>query len=242
MKGKGLARKLLVFVSGFSSQMAKERKSRLVRLGRWVRLQALKVIRENSTPSRTGLGFALGSFIGIFPSFAVGTPIAFFLAGRFGWNRAAAVAGTFLMNPFTAPLFYSTSTWLGMEILGQDMDLVPVEGLLNYVRHFGLAFLVGNTLFALLFASAVGVIIFLAARRHRRFEPQELQLDLQAEPVTRVNTAATAGSDAPPETAVQYAEVERDDEAKLPAGFPAAAFSSKGQPPPAQSEASRLSA
>jgi uncharacterized protein (DUF2062 family) len=62
------------------------------------------MVRENSTPARTGLGFALGAFIGIFPSFLLGTPLAFLIAGRLGWNRAAAAAGTFLTNPLTAPM------------------------------------------------------------------------------------------------------------------------------------------
>ncbi len=125
------------------------------RLAHWLRLRARRVVRENSTPARTGLGFALGSFIGVFPSFLIGSPLAFFLAGRFGWNRAAAVAGTFLMNPVTAPVFYWISTWLGLEVLGREVETAQIGGLINQAPHFGLAFLVGNTLFALVVAGAL---------------------------------------------------------------------------------------
>ena len=63
------------------------------RLGRWVRLHLLRALRENASPGRTALGFAIGAFIGVVPSFMVGGPLAFFLAGRLGWNRAAAMDG-----------------------------------------------------------------------------------------------------------------------------------------------------
>ena len=96
------------------------------RLAHWLRLQVRRVVRENSTPARSGLGFALGSFIGVFPSFLIGSPLAFFLAGRFGWNRPAAVAGTFLMNPVTAPIFYWISTWLGLEVLGRGVETAQI--------------------------------------------------------------------------------------------------------------------
>ena len=138
------------------------------RLTCWLRLQVRRVVTENSTPGRTGLGFALGSFIGVFPSFLIGSPLAFFLAGRFGWNRAAAVAGTFLMNPVTAPIFYWISTWLGLEVLGGEVQVAQIDGLMHQAPHFGLAFLVGNTLFALVVAGALGTLAFFFVRKARR--------------------------------------------------------------------------
>ena len=75
------------------------------RLGRWGRLHLLRALRENASPARTALGLALGAFIGIVPSFMVGAPLSFFLAGRLGWNRAAAVAGSVVsMNPVTGSM------------------------------------------------------------------------------------------------------------------------------------------
>lgn len=78
------------------------------------------MLRENSSPLGTSAGLALGAFIGILPSFLLGTPIAFFLAGRVGLNRAAAVIRTLFTNPFAAPIFYSISTHLGLQMLGQQ--------------------------------------------------------------------------------------------------------------------------
>jgi uncharacterized protein (DUF2062 family) len=141
---------------------------RLHRLGRWMRLQCIRMVRENSTPARTGLGLALGAFIGIFPSFLLGTPIAFYVAGKLGWNRAAAVAGTFLTNPVTAPVFYALSAWLGQSILGANAEAAQVHGLIDHLREFGLAFLLGNTLVAAVFAAVTGMSIFLVLKRYGR--------------------------------------------------------------------------
>ena len=165
------------------------RTTRGKRLTRWLRLQVRRVVTENSTPARSGLGFALGSFIGVFPSFLIGTPLAFFLAGRFGWNRAAAVAGTFLMNPVTAPIFYWVSTWLGMEVLGRDIEMVQIDGLVNRMPHFGLAFFVGNTLFALVVAGALGTLAFFFVRKARRSDLPKVQ-DSAAKPSVPASSSA----------------------------------------------------
>ena len=138
--------------------------SRSRRFARWVRLQLIRMVRENSTPAKTGLGFALGAFIGVFPSFLIGTPIAFFVAGRLGLNRAAAIGGTTLMNPLTAPVLYSISTWLGLEILQQEREVVAVNGLISYLREFGVAFLLGNTVLAAGLAVVLGLAVFVTVR------------------------------------------------------------------------------
>jgi uncharacterized protein (DUF2062 family) len=134
------------------------------RLGRWVRLHLLRALRENASPARTALGLALGAFVGIVPSFMVGAPLSFFLAGRLGWNRAAAVAGSVVsMNPLTAPLLYTLSTWLGLEITGRHVT-VEVEGLVDNLREYAFPFLIGNAVLALGIASVLGLVMFFIVR------------------------------------------------------------------------------
>lgn len=134
------------------------------RLGRWGRLHLLRALRENASPARTALGLALGAFIGIVPSFMVGAPLSFFLAGRLGWNRAAAVAGSVVsMNPVTAPVLYSMSTWLGLEITGRQVT-AEVEGLVDNLREYALPFLIGNAVVALAVAALLGLVMFFVVR------------------------------------------------------------------------------
>ena len=65
------------------------------------------------------------------------------------------------MNPVTAPVFYWISTWLGLELLGRDIEMARIAWLVNHGPHLGLAFLVDNTLFALVLAGSLGSLVFL---------------------------------------------------------------------------------
>jgi len=164
---------------------AQPRAGRAQRLYHWLALKGRAVFRENASPSRTALGLAIGLFIGVFPSFLIGSPLAFFLASRFDLNRAAAVSGTFLMNPFTAPVFYSISTWVGASVMGVEHQLIQAGGIIQQIRHFGPAFLVGNTLFALAVAAAGGTVMFCVATsmsRNRLYRSQDHARSGQPEP------------------------------------------------------------
>jgi len=129
------------------------------RLKKWCRVQLRRGLRENASPLRTSAGLALGAFIGIVPSFFVGSPLSFFLAGRLGLNRAAAVVGTLFTNPLTAPFFYSISTQLGLQMLGTQEGSTAGTAP-SMIRHYGAAFLVGNATFALAFALAAGLAAY----------------------------------------------------------------------------------
>jgi len=155
---------------------------RVKRYARWIKIQLRRAIRQNSSPAQTGLGFALGCFIGIFPSFLMGTPLAFFLAGLLGWNRAAAALATQRTNPVTAPVFYSVSVWLGMKVLGVDIEQIEISNWLSYIRHFGMPFLLGNVLVASALAAAFGWATFLLARSIQR-RKQAAQLPARAQPL-----------------------------------------------------------
>jgi uncharacterized protein len=145
---------------------SRDRSSRAARFGRWLRLHGLRSLRENSTPMRTALGVALGAFIGIFPTFMVGAPLAFFLAGRCKLNRAAAVAGAVIsMNPITAPILYPLSAWLGIELLDGRHLQAEATGLMQSISEYGWAFLLGNVLVALTVAIVFASIIFVLVSR-----------------------------------------------------------------------------
>ncbi len=146
--------------------MSDDRTSGLTRLGRWLRLHLLRSIRENASPARTALGLGLGAFVGIYPTFLIGTPLAFFLAGKLGLNRAAAVAGaTLSMNPLTAPFLYSLSAWLGFRLLDREVVTIEAEGLWNYLQQYTAPFLVGNTVVALTIAMLLAALMFVWTKR-----------------------------------------------------------------------------
>jgi uncharacterized protein (DUF2062 family) len=146
--------------------MSTDKEQWIGRLGRWIRLHLLRALRENSSPARTALGLALGAFIGVVPSFMVGAPLAFFLAGRLGWNRAAAVAGGILStNPLTAPFLISFSAWLGFEITGTEVS-TELEGFIDNISGYAVPYLIGNTILAFAVAIVFGLVMFTFIRRH----------------------------------------------------------------------------
>jgi uncharacterized protein (DUF2062 family) len=158
-------------------------------VGRWVRLHLLRALRENASPGRTALGLALGAFIGIVPSFMVGGPLAFFLAGRLGWNRAAALAGCVLStNPLTAPFLFSLSAWLGFEITGRQASF-EVEEVMNNLSEYALPYLIGNTVLALAVAVLFGLVMFFFVRRHG---PRGMRAMVKSQPQLRSVTRVRA--------------------------------------------------
>jgi uncharacterized protein (DUF2062 family) len=131
-----------------------------------VRLHLLIAARQKTTPLQTALGFALGCFIGIFPSAGVGTPLAVAFATRLELNIGAAFAGTFVMNPLTAPFFYTLSSWVGFNLLRSEWQGGPrAEGWITFLSQFGPAFLLGITVLAVVMSLLTGLLIYLVVWR-----------------------------------------------------------------------------
>ncbi|MBI5189666.1 MAG: DUF2062 domain-containing protein [Nitrospirae bacterium] len=91
------------------------------RIRRWLKLQYVRVVRLQDSPEKIAAGLALGVALGILPSFGLGIIIALFTAGIFRVNKASAVIGTLIMNPWTATFFWALSYLAGSLILGQDL-------------------------------------------------------------------------------------------------------------------------
>jgi uncharacterized protein (DUF2062 family) len=147
--------------------MASAKANRLVKMKQWIRFQLLRLVHERATARNSSLGFALGTFIGIVPTFAIGAPLALFLAARLQWSRGAALAGTLLMNPITAPFFYWLSAWLGLRMLPQRAEIIQVQGGLGQLREFGAAFFLGSAVVALVFSAILGFFVYLWLKKTR---------------------------------------------------------------------------
>jgi len=125
----------------------------------------LRLVRVGGDPVHIALGFSLGVFLGVFPTFGIGIPLSLLLASAFRWNRVSAVLGSLVMNPLTTPLFWTLSGMLGAAIFRIDASKV-MTSVRNGERLHSLTvgagiYLVGNTIIALV--SAV-IAYFLALR------------------------------------------------------------------------------
>lgn len=150
----------------------KQERTIIVRAKRGFRHLYLRLVRVADDPVHIALGFALGVFIGVFPTFGIGIPVALFLAALFRWNKAAALTGTLLMNPLTTPFFWSLSGTVGALMFRTDTKFVlrsfrDGEGLKS-LSEGALIYLAGNTVVALFSAGVAYLLAVRAVRFYRR--------------------------------------------------------------------------
>jgi uncharacterized protein (DUF2062 family) len=125
----------------------------------------LRLVRVGGDPVHIALGFSLGVFLGVFPTFGIGIPLSLLLASIFRWNRISAVLGSLVMNPITTPFFWTLSGTLGAAIFGVNVKNVMTtvqngERLRSLTYGAGI-YLAGNTIIALVTAT---LSYFLALR------------------------------------------------------------------------------
>jgi len=142
------------------------------RARRWGRLVYLRLVRQHGEPDRVAKGLGLGVFLGIFPTFGVGTVLAVLLATWVKWNRASAALGTFIMNPFFNPFFLSLSVIVG-NLLVPPQFRIAVETFRNGKLWSGFlraapVYLLGNLLVSTFFALLAYALGFAALVEYRR--------------------------------------------------------------------------
>jgi hypothetical protein len=82
--------------------------------------KALKgLIESHGAPHEIAMGFALGIFIGMSPTFGFQMALGVFLAAFLKWSKLGALLGVQITNVFTAPLVYPVVYWVGAKIMGR---------------------------------------------------------------------------------------------------------------------------
>lgn len=129
-----------------------------------------QLVHGHESADQIALGVALGVFLGIVPTFGLAPVIALVGAWLFGFNRLAAVLGGLVMNPLSAPFFWTLSGMVGMFFLpGQAEALMEKvaslawkwellkaffqeEGWGQDLKSAVVVYLVGNGVVALIFS------------------------------------------------------------------------------------------
>lgn len=101
-------------------------------LRRWVRYQYIRLVRLDDSPEKIARGVALGVVLGILPTFGLGVVAAIILAGYLKLNKASAVIGTLIMNPWTSPFFWALSYLAGSLLLGYNLQ--ETVALIKYLK------------------------------------------------------------------------------------------------------------
>lgn len=141
-----------------SNNKNKKNHPRLTRIKRWVKLHYYKVVRLDDPPEKIARGIAIGVFMGIFPTFGVGIILSIISAYILKANRAAAVLGSFIMNPLTIPFFWTLSSIVGSVIFWENRELlmsnIKNHNFLNGMGWAYVVFLVGNLVVSTTFSAA----------------------------------------------------------------------------------------
>ena len=123
---------------------------------------------SNKTPNAIALGFAIGTFIAILPTFGLGLTLGALILLFFHRVNKIWMLGAFVLwNPFVLVPLYRIGARLG-EFIFTDKPLV-VQQLSHWNQEILLTkrVFVGNTLLALQIAIASYVIIYLLLRYTR---------------------------------------------------------------------------
>jgi hypothetical protein len=138
-----------------------------------LRIQAKTFIRKvlslRASPHQIAIGFAVGVFIGIFPTFGLGALLILALTPIWKFNIPAALLGTLLGNPLFAPLWI-VSSCLITGISPSEIK-VPHETLRQILGHYsqiGLRYLLGNFVVSLFVAIASYFLVNRAVQWFRR--------------------------------------------------------------------------
>ncbi|MBI5492406.1 MAG: DUF2062 domain-containing protein [Deltaproteobacteria bacterium] len=144
----------------------------LTKIKRRARLIYLKIIRIDDPPGRIARGAAIGVLMGVLPTFGLGTLLSLGAAFVLKANKAAAVLGSFIVNPLTSPFFWTLSIFVGSFIMREDsrtiLERLKTEGVLMGAERASLVYMVGNVLVSAVFTGAAYYLVKRAVIRHRK--------------------------------------------------------------------------
>jgi hypothetical protein len=97
-----------------------------------IRQKARHILHLDESPRNLAQAFAVGVFVGFSPFLGFHTVMVLLLAWAFRLNKIAALAGTFINNPWTIAFVYIGPTWLMVVVekaMGVEMPPFNYETL-----------------------------------------------------------------------------------------------------------------
>ena len=148
--------------------MAKE-KDFMKKIFEKIRCHFLKVLTIKTSPHAIALGFAISTFILIFPTLGVAVPIVIIVTLTYPKiNKIAALAAVAVWNPFVTIPLYGLSYKLGYALLPNIPPLGLDMAFIDRIYSLSLRFLVGNSIFAVILSLASYIIIRTVATLYQR--------------------------------------------------------------------------
>lgn len=146
-----------------------------VKIKRKLRFVYLKIIRLSDPPEIIARGAAIGVLMGILPTFGLGVLLSLGVAFVFRANKAAAVLGSLIMNPFTSPFFWGISAAVGSFIMREDraellrrLHGADGESILKNAGWLTAVYMTGNIIVSAVFTVISYYLVKIWVSEHRR--------------------------------------------------------------------------
>ena len=140
-----------------------------------VKVKIRELLTLEGSPKKIALAFAIGVFIAFSPVLGFHTIMVLLAAWLFRLNPVALFAGAFVNNPWTFTPLYGISLWFGIYLYGGSTAFPQVSwehltllGFLSNLRPYIGPFILGTTLFGIIFALASYFLSYLVICRLRK--------------------------------------------------------------------------
>ena len=142
---------------------------------RTLRFVYLKIVRLSDPPSIIARGVAIGVLMGILPTFGLGILLSLGVAFAFRANKAAAILGSMIMNPFTSAFFWGISAAVGSFIMREHRAelLIRLRGadgetILKNAGWLTMVYMTGNVIVSAVFTVISYYLVKIWVSQHRR--------------------------------------------------------------------------
>lgn len=150
-----------------------------------------RAIKQKSSPHSIAMGFSLGTFVAVFPTFGLGLLVVLAIMIFYKeMNKIAAIAGLAFWNIFLmGPIFYFSPkigkfviNGLGIEIIETDLKFREIifakpfifNDLIEFLKFYSKEYLIGNTLLAVAISAACYFIVKNAVIDYRLLREKRL--------------------------------------------------------------------
>lgn len=146
-------------------------RERIVEYRDAVQTQFRLTFGQNHPPHLIGVSFAISVFVTTLPTFGAGLLVLAAIGYRYTWaNRLALFAAVVILNPIVKTGVYAMSFALGVILLGPIPDgVIDPELTVTAGREILVRLLVGNAIFAVVFALVGYLLALYGARSVRRY-------------------------------------------------------------------------
>ncbi len=135
-----------------------------------------RFLKIKGHPRQIALGFALGVFISMSPTFGFQMIIAVFFASILKWSKVSAAVGVWVSNPFTVPVIYSMTYFVGAKFMGlkntiqfpDELSVASFFNILEKTPNIFAAMTIGGIILGVPLAMASYFISYEAVNDYRK--------------------------------------------------------------------------